>query len=147
MISGTGWVAQFEHDGGNGPKYIGTQQIVLWKEDGDGRVVGLVIDRGRLRSAETFSNFKSYEEDEHGYAQYVSAPAGWWLVSKVVDGTGGGWWERVMFWRVSGGGYRIEAITTNEDSAPQEADGTNRFVFDTERSVDGEGTFPGTDEE
>jgi hypothetical protein len=65
IISGAGWQARFRDEAGD----ESTRPIVVWQEDGDGDVVGLVTPRGDgrlyLAPVGAIRGFVGYERADH----------------------------------------------------------------------------------
>jgi hypothetical protein len=98
-----GWQAWFEDKWEDGTTHRHPKDVVVWQDDGDGRVVGLVAvgqaaevraGGAGLRSAESYDNFLFYGEREQ-FGAPVAAQPGWWIVSRLGDAPEGSWWTRV----------------------------------------------------
>ena len=157
IIEAHGWDAVFRYQGttatGTREPYEGTQHVVLWQVDEQQRVVGLVENKGRLRSAESFDNFLHYMKREDQYGAAFAAPSGWWEVRQDTipeDGPGEGdpqraYWWRIVAWRVDDCGYGLQAMSSpGADGSADWSDPGERtqFIFDPDRRFEGVGPWP-----
>ena len=136
IISGGNWVARFKH-GEKETRHYEDQPVVIWQES-DGRVEGLIVDSsrrasGRLRSAESYDNFHTYDEQDDIPHTIEIAPTGWWLVEKEESGV---WWTRILAFGFDKTGWGQWAVVVagadgyTETERPSE---TKLFFFDPQR--------------
>ena len=149
LVSADGrWVAVFKTglQDADGEELTREEQVVCWRETGDGRVHGIVLAQGTLEDAETSPAFLAYVESEYRRT-VVAAEPGWWVVVQQDDDTAD--WRRVVAWLVEPNGFAVQAMTVpqyGEDTEPWDIDDDCRFVYAPYRQVEGPGPWPGDDE-
>jgi len=137
IADASNWVAVFNEKLGD-KEYENHHDLFVWCEV-DGHVQGLIVDdrTGKLRSAESYSNFVGYAERRYTFPYTFQAPTGWW-VEWLKDGAVE-WAERVVGWLYDRQDYQLAAIVYPSDdgdgwSEPIKPErGKVRFSYEPER--------------
>ncbi len=114
--------AIFVSNSDSGKEYTHDKRVVLWTEDG-----GLVMSDGGhqgrgLRQAESYDNFKYYDESLDQLVGVLPAPPGWWILWPEDEEHCGDGRNRspIIGWLVKAEGYTLEALTTPDSNGHSE---------------------------
>ena len=144
MIDASRYEARFKFQPEGAEKPTWEERPLIYWDD----YRGFVLDKGRLRAADDFSNFDGYQEREDLDDTIIRAAIGWWLVHKQKEGPA--YWERALAFVLKNGGWAIEVIGEPDSGGeidPSELNEDRQLVWDTNRSQSGDGDWPPLDTE